>query len=194
VPAWRLFEAGAVPECATAEWYAGREAAPHLEQPGGHRERLLLTHRHVAALAAEHGLSSVVDLGCGDGGLLSLLEGVDAWGYDLCPANVEAAGRRGVKVELLDLVADEPRWAEVAVATELLEHLIDPHGFLRRIRERCRFLVCSSPADETPDQHPDYHLWAFDTAGYQELLIGTGWRPLRHQLVGRFQVISAVAT
>jgi len=193
MPAWRLFEAGTVPECATAEWYADREAAPHLEQPGGHRERLLLTHRHVAALVAEHDLSSVVDLGCGDGGLLSLLEGVDAWGYDLCLANVEAAARRGVKVELLDLMADEPRWAELAVATELLEHLIDPHAFLRRIREHCRFLVCSSPADETPEHHPDYHLWAFDTAGYQELLVGAGWRPLRHQLVGRFQVVSAVA-
>lgn len=193
---WRLFPEGTVPECATAGWYAGREAAPHLEQPG-HRERLLLAASWVMRMFHEHRIRSVIDLGAGDGGLLSLLPpellGPRAWGYDLQPTNVEAARRRGVRVELCDVVATEPEWADVAVATEMLEHLVDPAALLARIREHCRFLVASSPWDETGAHHYEFHLWAWDALGYRELVERAGFEVLRHEPVGRFQVLLAEA-
>ena len=191
----RLFAEGTVPECTTATWYQGRESAPHLEQPG-HRERLFLAASFVAEAVHAHGAGSVVDLGSGDGGLLSLLPpaeyaGPETWGYDLCPANVAAAAERGVHVELLDVIAGEPRWADVAVATEMLEHLIDPHSFLRRVREHCRFLVASSPWDETAEQHYEFHTWAWDPPGYIAMLDEAGWRVIYLEPVGRFQVVLA---
>jgi hypothetical protein len=189
----RLFPEGTVPECTTAEWYAGREAAPHLEQ-AGHRDRLLRAAMYVQYLANERGVRSVVDLGAGDGGLLSLLARdarLECWGYDLCPANVEAAARRGVGVALLDVVDQEPRWADAAVATEMLEHLLDPHGFLRRVASHCRYLVASSPWDEGPDYHYAFHTWAWDVLGYRRMVEDAGWTVLYHEPCGRYQVLTA---
>jgi hypothetical protein len=64
---WRLFAEGTVPEYTRPEWYAGRKHAPHLEE-GGHRARLLTTATLAAQAAFAGKLSTVVDLGSGDGG------------------------------------------------------------------------------------------------------------------------------
>lgn len=200
----RLFAEGTVPEYVTAEWYADREHAPHLEQ-SAHRPRLLIAAEMVASLVASNGYGSVVDLGAGDGGLLSLLTGrlpadVRLRGYDLAPANVTAAAARGVNVELLDVVAEFDGYGiwnmelgEVAVCTEFLEHLLDPHGFLDTLAVGAdvRALVASSPWTETVGDAYEFHLWAWDQAGYAELLFEHGWRVVDHQLAGMFQVVAA---
>jgi 2-polyprenyl-3-methyl-5-hydroxy-6-metoxy-1,4-benzoquinol methylase len=201
---WRLFPASTVPECATAAWYETRERAPHLEQ-AAHIGRLDMARDMVLDLCAWPAVRSVVDLGAGDGGLLALLTRADdlgarprftgLWGYDLSPANVEAAvTKRNVNVELLDVVTGEPRWADIAVCTEMLEHLVDPHGFLRTIRENCTAVVASSPMNETDRSHYEHHLWAWDVDGYDTLFRDAGFRVQRHRVVdGMFQVLSAVA-
>lgn len=193
---WRLFPEGSVPVFTTEKWYAGRERAPHLEQPG-HRERLLLTAEVISWLATAHEIRTVSDLGCGDGGLLSLLQScgfASTWGYDLSPEAVRGAGRRGVDALLLDVVNDRPDLGELAVATEMLEHLTDPHGFARRLREGCRYLVASSPYTETDRDHYEFHTWAWDPDGYRSLFEASGWRVVRHEMVQSFQVIAAVGT
>lgn len=189
---WRLFDEGTVPEYTTPAWYVGREHAPHLEQ-GGHRARLLATATFVAQAAFTHGIRTVVDLGSGDGGLLSLLgPNLQAWGYDLMPANVEAAKERGVDVRYGDVLADPVEWADIAVCTEMLEHLVDPHAFVRTIIGHCRALVCSSPRDERKGHAYEFHTWAWDLEGYRALLEQAGWRVQRQKAVDRFQVILAV--
>ena len=191
---WRLFEEGTVPECTTAEWYLGRERAPHLEQ-AGHRDRLLKADKFIVSLFhAYPELTSVVDLGCGDGGLLSLLkaQAIRGWGYDLSPAAVAGARERGVDAEQLDVVArmDMVRWADLAVTTEMLEHLVDPHRFLRRLA--CTAVVASSPVFETDLSHYEFHTWAWDIRGYLDLFEQAGFSVVRHETVQSFQVISAV--
>jgi len=189
---WRLFDEGTIPEYTQPEWYAGREHAPHLEQ-AGHRERLMFSAAYVAQAAFGRRLRTVVDLGAGDGGLLSLLgPGLRAWGYDLMPANVDAAKDRGVDVRLGDVVHGDIDWADIAVCTEMLEHLVDPHAFVRRIGEHCRALICSSPADERPGRAYEYHTWAFDEAGYRALVEQAGFRVLASRRSTRFQVLLAV--
>ena len=192
---WRLFD-GPAPEWTTAEWYTPRERARHLEEPG-HRGRLLLAAAHVLTLAASGWAGSVVDLGAGDGGLLSLIAPAvpDAWGYDLCRAAVDGAvADRGVYVDYLDVVAhpEAVRWGELAVATEFFEHLADPHAFAKVVAGHCRALVASSPATETAEAHYEFHCWAWDPPGYQALFEGAGWQVTRHEVGGAFQVISAV--
>lgn len=191
---WRFFEPPDVPEFTTAAWYADRPRAPHLEQED-HGERLRATYQYVRRALADTGAATVVDLGCGDGGLLSLLPDLDAWGYDLCPANVKAAREeRGVRAELLDVVAHPGSitWADLAVCTEMFEHLTGPHAFARRIGKHCRAIVASSPANENERSHYEFHAWAWDMEGYRKLLEQAGFEVTMHTLVRGFQVTAGV--
>lgn len=190
---WRLFEAGTTPECTTADWYAGRDNAAHLED-AFHRPRLVKSSLMVAQAACSYGLSTVVDLGSGDGGLLSLLgPRLSGWGYDLAPAAVEAAQGRGVDVRLGNVLAGPVEWGQIAVATEMLEHLVDPHALVATIRGNCRAVVASSPYMERPGNHYEFHTWAWDFDGYAAMFKTAGWRIVRHDAVGPFQVLLAVA-
>lgn len=196
--AWKLFD-GDVAHVSTAEFHAHRDRAAHLED-GYHRPRLLKAAEFVRAATWMHAQPTISDLGCGDGGLLSLIQagewasGVEAWGYDFCPANAEGWAERGVKAEQLDVFGvdrDRVRFGAITVVTEVLEHLTDPAGALRWIRQHSRFLVASSPWVETDLRHDECHAWAFDVAGYRELITGAGFRVLRHAEVGGFQVVLA---
>lgn len=188
---YRLHDPGSVPECTTPQWYAGRDHAPHLEQPT-HRARILVAAGYVVEVAQMLGVSTAVDLGAGDGGLLSLLgPGITGWGYDLQPTNIAAARGRGVDVSLVD-VTGPIRWGDVVIATELLEHLRDPHGLLARAVLHGRALVCSAPCGETPEVHYEHHVWAWDQEGFAEMVTGAGWRIIRHGTIGATQIALAV--
>lgn len=161
---WRLFDGES--QVSTFAFHEHRERAPHLEQEW-HRARLLRAAELVRGLEP----ASVVDLGCGDGGLLSLLDGIAAWGYDFQPSNQEAWEERRVRADLVDVFAPDARvdWGQVAVMTEVLEHLADPHGALARIAGRVKYVVASSPWNETGDAHCAEHAWAWDEDGYRAL-------------------------
>jgi hypothetical protein len=206
VTAWKLFD-GDVPRMSTAEFHRDRERAPHLEQEV-HRPRLYKAAELVEASAAMYRQAHpewrdpypVSDLGCGDGGLLSLLA-VDpwtvAWGYDFQPSNVVGWAERGVRAELLDAFgADRGRvqFGCTAVVTEVLEHVADPFEVVRWIGRRTHYIVASSPWDESPDSHDACHAWAFDQDGYRGLLEQGGFEVLRHETLGRFQVVLGMAS
>jgi hypothetical protein len=71
-----------------------------------------------------------------------------------------------------------------------LELLADPAGVLGWLHAAGpRFVVASSPHDETPEWHDECHSYAFDWAGYRDLFSHARWRILRHDRVGRFQLI-----
>lgn len=187
----RLFTEGTIPEWTTSEWYGSRESAPHLEQ-AGHRERLLDTATWIKKFKP----LNVVDLGSGDGGLLSLLKDadIDCWGYDLQQSNVDHARTvRKVNVNYLDIINefDGVKWAELAVATEMLEHLIDPHGFVRKVSEEgAPFFLASSPWHETIDNHYPYHAWVWDEEGYANLFRSNGYPDIiAHFRAGISQII-----
>lgn len=193
----RLFPEGTVPEYCTAEWYAGRDSAPHVDEPL-HRPRLELAAHHVRQIAHSLGLRSLSDLGAGDGGLLWLLRqsGLNAWGYDLQQTNCDAAEARGVAVQLRDVLADPSIvFGDIAVTTEMLEHLVDPHAFVRRLLDAergPRAVAASSPRTETAEHHYEFHTWAWDMTGYRMLFEDQGWHVVRHDPCGMFQVLTAV--
>jgi trans-aconitate methyltransferase len=195
---WQLFPAGTVPEHTTALWYAQRARAPHLEQPG-HHERLLATARLVDAAAVARStvtgrIPVVVDLGCGDGGLLQLLRDTPvrcvSWGYDLQPANIRAAvSQRHVDVRYGDVLGNDIVWAEIAVMTELLEHLIDPREFVCTVAEHSAVVVASSPAFETDLSHYEFHTHAWDVDGYAAMFRDAGFHIQEHRVVGAAQLL-----
>lgn len=200
---YRLF-AGDVAAVSTADFHADRDRAPHLEQDP-HRWRLAMASSFAWEAQERLGHQATVsDLGCGDGGLLSLLALSShsfgrTWGYDFCPANAAGWDERGVTASALDVFGDDweaVQLGNIVVMTEVLEHLTDPHGVLRRlraarVRDVAQFLVCSSPWTETDQSHCGEHAWAWDDAGYVKLLTDAGWTVQRHAKDNMFQVVLA---
>jgi predicted TPR repeat methyltransferase len=194
---FKLFD-GDVPHVSTPEFHADRPRAPHLEQPI-HRPRLELAAAMVLAAATVHSgrtgaQATLSDLGCGDGGLLSLAQDqlADAWGYDFSPANAEGWTERGVKAEALDVFGadrDRVRFGDITTCTEVLEHIADPHGAVRWIGEHSSYLIASSPWNEGPGHADECHAWAWDQAGYRALIEQGGFRVLRQDTVFQFQVV-----
>lgn len=181
----------------TPEWYTTREHAPHLDQPI-HQPRLHRVAELAHLVCADFDVPSVVDLGCGDGGLLSLLGDIPSlkvppWGYDLMEVNVEhAVTVRGVQAEFCDFLNEDITWGQLATCTEVLEHLEDPHGWVRKIVEHCDFLIASSPSNETAEHHDGAHAWVWDMEGYRLLMEQAGYTVIDHQIVEgdyEFQVI-----
>ena len=183
------------PYFSSVEYHVDRVAAHHLEEPE-HRPRLLKVKEIINSLGTK--VSSVVDFGCGDGGLISELFGYIAWGYDFCPDNVKYATEiRHVNVqyancvEELDMIKTN---ADICIATEYLEHLENPHKFLEDIlnKTKIKYLVCSSPWNETNLEIAGGHVWAWDREGYQALVENAGWEIILHEDVEpRFQIILA---
>ena len=173
----------------TYAYHEHRERAPHLEQPW----QAARLHKAFDMIKSVNP-TSVVDLGCGDGGLLSLLPPIPAWGYDFQNSNVAGWVERGVTAEQRDVFNDLPediRWGELAVATEVLEHLDDPHAAVRWIGDHVRYIVASSPDNEKPEEGADHdsHLWGWDMAGYAKLFTDSGFVVVEHVLVDWSQVI-----
>jgi 2-polyprenyl-3-methyl-5-hydroxy-6-metoxy-1,4-benzoquinol methylase len=191
----RLFPEGTIPEYTTDAWYAERESAPHVDQDA-HRPRLDVAAQFVVQ-AYEPGMI-VVDLGSGDGGLLWLISAQVPphlrWGYDLQQSNVDAAAARGQNVMYGNVLTDDISYGDICVTTEMLEHLIDPHAYVRHLSSKVKYLVASSPAFETADAHYEYHTWAWDKDGYAEMLVNNGFSVVRHDIVGPFQVVLAIST
>lgn len=183
----RLFPEGTIPEYTQPHWYLERESAPHIDQ-SAHRPRLDCAMGLV--MTVWEPTMTVVDLGAGDGGPLSLLTEVpvaNKWGYDLAPNNVSVAQQRGQDVRYGDVYAGI-EWADIAITTEMLEHLVDPHGFANLISHNCRYLVASSPQTETAEHHYEFHAWAWDKEGYAAMLEANGWEILQHVDSSVYQV------
>ncbi len=191
---YRLFLGDEPPEQSTFEFHEHRERAPHLEQ-GGHRGRLLAAADAVSRAVGRSGHTRIVDLGCGDGGLMSLVRdenpGVTVWGYDFAPANVAGWLERGVDGRALDFVKnlDKIEWAPIVVMTECAEHLHDPHGVVREIARHADHVIMSSPWNEHAGSHDACHVWAWDMEGYRALLHQAGFIVEDHVTAGQFQII-----
>ncbi len=156
----------------TYEYHQHRERVPHLEQ-SWHNGRLYAAAKMVRKLKPK----DVVDLGCGDGGLLSVMlaQGLRCWGYDFQPSNAEGWEQRqveGYQADIFNDISFQPKWGECVVVTEVLEHLSHPHEVVKWIAESAKYIVASSPKDEVPSDHLscDSHIWSWDWQGYEDLL------------------------
>jgi SAM-dependent methyltransferase len=110
----------------------------------------------------------VVDVGCGNGLLLSLLPYKKILGLDMSPKAISVAWRQnGVPGACADLVnAPLPRTScSVVTMFHVLEHLIDPAGFLQAARE------ILTPGGRLVVQVPNASCWQF-------MLFGEKWNGL----------------
>ena len=192
---WKLFPDGTVPFVSTLGYFSQQPRAPHLDQPH-HVPRMLMAARFLGAIR-EAGALTFSDLGCGDGGLLSLVQDWfdRSWGYDLQPSSAEGWTERGVTATSLDVFGadrDRVELGDAVAVTEVLEHVADPHGALAWLHAAGpRWLVASSPQNESSLTHGEEHCWAWDKEGYAAMITGAGWGIARHDDCGMFQVVLA---
>lgn len=201
---WRLFSSGTVPVFTTREFFANHPWVPP-EHQRGHAQRTAMVAELIADLHAKNPISSITDLGCGDGSLLTQLAhlGVPSWGYDAGLGNVKQAVQSGLDVRQTDILAGGLEYGELVVASEVVEHLVDPHGFVANLPGRR--IVLSSPSAENLFWHYVHHAWAWDIDGYRALVEDAGWTVIEHRecdaertihmgmsLPQRFQAIAAV--
>lgn len=195
---YRFFDKGITPHVSTQEFHNDREAAPHIEQHGMQRDRLLLAANFAEELIDSLQLDSVSDLCCGDGGLLQHMKpffrsrNVKAWGYDFQPANTTAAKSRGVDVRFANVLFDNIEIGQLVFMTECLEHFEDPHAMVRRVaeNENVKAIVISSPNGETPEAHYELHTWGWSWPAYEKLLTRYGFTVTRHEESTIFQVVA----
>lgn len=197
---WRIYPDQDMPPVSTFDFHEHRERAPHLEQEG-HRERLHRASELVNTAASSiRGPATVSDLGCGDGGLLSVLGRLpsvaECWGYDFAPANVAGWAERKVVATALDVFntdRSKVSLGDITVMTEVLEHIADPHGVLRWIGLHSAYVVVSSPANENDIYHDPCHAWAWDIDGFWQLVEGAHFEVLVHEVIvgGTTQIILA---
>lgn len=171
---WRLFEEGTVPEFTTPAFFAIHPWISPAHQLG-HAQRMRMVEELICRVYTESSFTSLSDIGCGDGSLLdSLIDlPVPMWGYDAGEANVAQALASGLDVRQADVLTGKLEYGDLIVATEIVEHLMDPHGFIADLPGTK--LVLSSPSAETDEWHYEHHAWCWDLAGYHKLVEDGGW-------------------
>ncbi|HVN79671.1 MAG TPA: methyltransferase domain-containing protein [Terriglobia bacterium] len=195
---YKLFD---TPQFHDAAFYADRLVSDHINEPG-HQPRMLRALREVQYLVKNFPIHSLADFGAGNGGFLNEVRKrhphLQLWGYDMQPSNIQWAKEKyGVPVYSSDITnptaaADA---ADIVVLTETLEHLVDPHGFLRNLFSGdgadARYVVASSPANETPEHHYEFHLWAWTETSFPDMFRAAGWTVEKHYVEGGTQFVVA---
>jgi SAM-dependent methyltransferase len=110
---------------------------PMWERDGEYLQAASVRLRILAGLFPQ--VRSVLDVGAGTGAWVSVLRahGYEAGGYEPSPSMVEAAGRRGRRLEVggWEEVPLSERAPDLITLHDVLEHLPDPQSCLRRLRK-----------------------------------------------------------
>jgi 2-polyprenyl-3-methyl-5-hydroxy-6-metoxy-1,4-benzoquinol methylase len=173
------------PHSHDTEWYLNRESADHINE-NGHRPRLLKVQEYLLELVKNNVEYTICDFGCGNGGLMREIESKisnEIWGYDLCPANVKDANKKGSNnVFYKDFITDSNiRYSDIVICTEVLEHLVNPDDFIiKLLKNGVKYIIASSPNYETPTNHAPYHLWVFNGDSYKDMFFNAGWNVTLH--------------
>jgi SAM-dependent methyltransferase len=99
--------------------------------------------------------SSIAEVGCGAGEILSCLAnvygpGVTFSGYEISPQAIaicRTKEKRNLRYVLKDLLADRDASFDVVMAIDVVEHVDDYRGFLRRLRGKGKYKLLHIPLD-----------------------------------------------
>lgn len=146
--------------------------------------------RVISSILREARPASVVDLGCGDGTLLSqfreFLPGVTLAGIDLSVTQIEENRRRMPGIEWYSGNVESESFAlphrfAAVVSSEVIEHLADPAKFLtslRRISTSDALLILSTQSGRIGKTEKYVgHLRHFTKQEMEDLLVRSGWIP-----------------
>lgn len=123
-------------------------------------------------------LQRIVDYGCGTGGLLKFLKhnifDRTYLGYDIVQDNVQHCKDYGLSAECKDITKDNLYYGDLAIATEILEHLLDPREFLNKIPNGT-WLIASVPANENDVSHDPSHIQIWQDDSFVKMVSDCGF-------------------
>lgn len=143
---------------------------------------------------------TILEIGCGEGSLLARL--AERWpkaevrGFDLSPAAVETAARRGLTA-LVGEARDATGTHDLIVSFAVLEHVPSPGRFLAALRERLSeggILVIAQPAQDVPSSDLFFvdHLWHFGAEHVRSFAASAGLKTVvqlsGHRLMPSFSL------
>ena len=182
------------------DWQSSHVAAHHIDEEH-HCMRLLAVKAFIEFSHKFLNVRSIVDIGCGDGGLLESVKRLNLpdlklRGYDYSRTCYDYA----INTRKLDGIVshmnferkiDEIDNADCYVCSEVLEHLETPRDFLKslRISKKFNIFIASSPTTDTRENHYIHHAWAWDNEGYIKMFMELGFEFLKGILVDGFQVV-----
>jgi cyclopropane fatty-acyl-phospholipid synthase-like methyltransferase len=139
---------------ATSLYIDGRYDALH---PTWHAEDSAWKAQHVLAMMLHNGLqpAKVCEIGCGAGGILRSLQGelpanCDFVGYEISPqayARCAKHANKHLHFVLGDYFAHAPQDTDVLLCMDVIEHVDDYLGFLKKIRGSARHKMFHVPMD-----------------------------------------------
>ncbi|HET6884405.1 MAG TPA: class I SAM-dependent methyltransferase [Pirellulales bacterium] len=130
--------------------YLERNPTWHVEDSPWKAEKIL-------DMLARHGMTptTICEVGCGAGEVLAQLQKrlpdhCRFWGYDISPQAhrlaIERANSR-LQFRQADLLAEHDLAFDLLLVIDLIEHLDDYYGFLRRLKPRSRHTIFHIPLD-----------------------------------------------
>lgn len=98
-------------------------------------------------------LSSICEVGCGYGEILKILsekfgEGISYTGYEISPQAFEVCSKKSSKnlnFYLKDLTEEKKAVFDLVMVLDVVEHIEDYYGFLRKLKEKGRYKIFHIP-------------------------------------------------
>lgn len=145
----------ASPAADTARRYTGGQYLD--DNPTWHVEDSPWKAEHIFQMIERNGLqpATVCEVGCGAGEVLAQLQSrlpddCRFWGYDISPqAHQMALSRANERLAFrpADLLTEPAATFDLVLVVDLLEHLDDYYGFLRKLKPRGRHTIFHIPLD-----------------------------------------------
>ena len=100
-------------------------------------------------------LTSICEVGCGAGEILNSMhkqmdENIVFTGYEISPDAFDLCKQRikdRLNYKLADLLEDESVFFNLIMAVDVVEHIEDYYGFLRKLKEKANFFIFSIPLE-----------------------------------------------
>jgi 2-polyprenyl-3-methyl-5-hydroxy-6-metoxy-1,4-benzoquinol methylase len=146
-------------------------------------------------LAAQRNRGTLLDIGSGQGELLTLCGtlGIDAEGVDLAREEVDSCVQRGLKVTLIEdlgryLAEVDRRW-DVVSMIDVIEHFTKSEAFellqlVRGVLKPGGRVILQTPNMQNPFAplnlfHDLTHEWAYTEASIEQLLLACGFQKIQ---------------
>lgn len=121
--------------------------------------------RHINAIDE---IKTAADLSAGDATIINSLNLVDRYIGDFAP-KYQFTGP-------IEKTIDEIPNVDLFICSETIEHLDNPDEVLKRIRQKTKWIVVTTPIGEFNTGNLE-HYWGWDTEDVEQMLVNAGFRP-----------------
>ena len=124
--------------------------------PTWHEEDSTWKARQIKKIIESNALvpNKICEVGCGAGEILNQLSGqyteTEFYGYEVSPQAYKLCKKKSktnLTFQLLDLLDENLAYFDIALAIDVFEHVEDYFGFLKKLRQRAKYIIFHIPLD-----------------------------------------------